>query len=172
MKNTSGPPGEARAMRLARIVMHQCEAVRRLEADDYLGTSFSSCPARISHVVVSKRRVIHVSKPCDDCVLAKLYRATHVVGQPKIRQDGRIEFIVRLNRRAERVLREHRDEIVEVEEIDYRSLYLTPRQRQALEAVAEGGAYGVTSLARALGVSKSSASRLYKRILRKLILRA
>ncbi|MCE4620636.1 MAG: hypothetical protein F7C33_06410 [Desulfurococcales archaeon] len=155
-------------MRLLKVRMRQCEKLRSIGADSYLGFRIASCPERIEHVVVSSRRVSIFSKRCDDCVLAKLVRATHVVGTPIIAGDS-IVFLVNDNRHARRLLAQHSDDIVEVEEVDYREAYLTKRQRQVLRLLASGEASNVSRVARKLGISKPAALKLVKNSIRKIV---
>ncbi len=155
-------------MKLLRVVMWQCERMRRTEADDYLGMRLGACPLRIEHLVVSGRRVERVRVPCSECVLAKLYEVAHVLGPPALTPDGKIQFVVTQNRRVKKILREHEDEIVTVEEIDYRDVYLTPRQKQALTLLASGKATNITRLAKTLGITKPAALKLVRKSLRKL----
>jgi len=108
-----------------------------------------------------------VKVPCDSCVLAKLYRASFVVGHPVLSPQGRISFLVRDDWQARRVLRKYPDRLVAVEEIDYRDIVLTPRQMEALKLLASNGA-GVSKIARALGVTKPAAHKLARRSLKKL----
>ena len=157
-------------MRLLRITMKQCGLMRGLRAEGYLGTRLGSCPLRIEHVLVVDRRVRNVSAPCDQCVLAKLYQSTHVIGTPLL-SDDYIVFYARDNRQVRRILREHMDRVVGVDEIDYREIYLTSRQRQALRLLASGEATNISRLARKLRISKSAALRLVRRAIKKLAYR-
>ncbi|MEB3806749.1 MAG: hypothetical protein GSR73_04450 [Desulfurococcales archaeon] len=155
-------------MKLLKVTMKQCSLLRQLKPDEYLGTRIGTCPAKIEHIVVSNRRVHVLKKSCDDCVLAKLMRATHVIGQPVIRGDETIVFIVRDNKYTRRLLREHNDDIVDVGEVDYREVYLTLRQKEALRMLANGEASNISRLARKLGISKPAALKLVKSSIKKL----
>ena len=159
-------------MKLLRVVLRQCERTRRLEARDHLGVRLASCPRKIEHLVVAKGGVKQVSVPCSDCVLAKLYASTFVASPPTVREDGSIQFIVRAGKAVDRLLSQHRDMVLEVEELDYRRVLLTPRQRTALRLLASGEAKGISGLAEKLRVNKSTASRIYRRMLEKIMVRA
>ena len=153
-------------MRVIRVVMWQCELLRQAEPEAYLGTRFS-CDRFIEHLVVSKRSVKRVRLACETCVLAKLARASYLLGHPEVTSDGKIQFLVRDDSGARRILREHQEDLVDVEYLDHRSVYLTPRQREVLKTLAEETT-SISSLARRLGVAKPAALRLVKRSLRKL----
>lgn len=155
-------------MKLVKVVIRQCETLRALDADEYLGTRIGYCPSKIEHIVVSGRRIHIFRKNCDDCVLAKLMKTTHVIGLPVIRKDETIHFIVRETRRAMKILKEHEKDILKMEEVDYREVYLTLRQKEALRLLANGEASNISRLARKLGISKPAALKLVKNSIRKL----
>jgi len=155
-------------MKLLRLEMWQCERVRREEADGYLATHFGRCPLYIEHLVTSGNTVKKVRVGCENCVLAKLYRASYVVGNPVLTPDGKIQFYVRKDKRVERIIRDHAKDLISVEEVDHREVTLTPRQREAIRLLATGQASNITRLAEKLGISKPAALRLVKRSLRKL----
>lgn len=155
-------------MRLIRVVIRQCETLKSLQADEYLGTRIGYCPYKIEHIVVSRRKIHVFSKECESCVLAKLIRNTHVIGLPVIKEDQTIHFIVRESRNTLRVLREHAEDIVEIEPVDYREVYLTIRQKEALRLLANGDASNISRLARKLGISKPAALKLVKKSIQKI----
>jgi len=154
-------------MKLLRLEMWQCERVRREEAG-YLATHFGRCPLYIEHLITSGNSVKRVRVGCENCVLAKLYRASYVVGSPVLTPDGRIRFYVRKDKKVKRIIEEHIDDLISVEEVDHREVVLTPRQREAIRLLASGEASNITRLAAKLGISKPAALRLVRRSLRKL----
>lgn len=154
-------------MKVLKVIMKQCDLVRSLEPRGYLGIRLGGCLKLIEHMLLTKSGIERVRVPCDSCVLAKLYRSSFVVGQPVVSPQGWISFLVKDDRQARRVLREHSDSLVSVEELDYRDVVLTPRQMEALKLLAHNGA-GASKIARALGVTKPAAHKLAKRSLEKL----
>lgn len=155
-------------MKVLKVVMKQCEPVMSLEPGSYLGVRLGGCLRFIEHMLLTKSGIKKVRVPCDSCVLGKLYRSSFVVGQPVVSPEGWISFLVKDDRQARRVLREHSRSIVSVEELDYRNVVLTPRQLEALKLLASSGA-GVSKIARALGVTKPAARKLARRGLEKLV---
>ncbi len=156
-------------MRVLKIVMKQCEILRSLDAVGYVGSRLGGCVKFIEHAVMTREGIKRVRAPCHSCVLAKLYRASFVLGYPVITSDGLIRFLVLKNRLVQRILREHERDLVSVEELDYREVILTPRQRETLHHMALDGT-SITRIARALGVTKPAALKLARRSLRKLAL--
>ena len=155
-------------MKLLRILMWQCELVRQQEAEDYLATHLGRCPVYIEHLLATGNSVKKVRIGCENCVLAKLYRASYVVGKPTLTSDGKILFYVRKDKKVEKILKEHLDSLVSVEVVDHREVILTPRQREAIKLLAEGEATNITRLAQKLRITKPAALRLVRRSLRKL----
>lgn len=154
-------------MKLLRVVMTQCEKLKSLKPDEYLGVRIGSCPDRIEHIVVSNRRVHIVSKRCEDCVLAKLIRSTHVIGQPVLK-GGTITFIVRADKYSRNLIKKYSRDIIDISELDYRELYLTERQKQVLRLMVSGEASNISRIARKLGISKPAALKLVRNSIRKL----
>jgi len=155
-------------MKLLRITMKQCDTVKGIGAEEYLGTRLGSCPLRIEHIVVAGKKIERVKKSCDHCILAKLYHSTYVVGNPTLTQGGGIVFLAIDTREVRRMLNRHRDELINVEEVDPRSIYLTPRQKEALRLLATGEATNISRLARRLGITKPAALKLFRKSLQKL----
>ena len=155
-------------MKLLRITMKQCDTVRNIGAEEYLGTRLGSCPLRIEHIIVSGKRIEHVKKSCDSCILAKLYHSTYVVGNPTLTPEGGIVFIAINTREVRRILKHHKEELINVEEVDPRNIYLTPRQKEALKLLATGEASNISRLARRLGITKPAALKLVRKSLQKL----
>jgi DNA-binding CsgD family transcriptional regulator len=155
-------------MRVARVAMRQCSELRELGAEGYLGFNVSGCPGRVEHVVVRGRRVVRFQKRCDDCILSFLARKTHLLGMPVLRSDGTIVFTVPLDKTVRRLLRENRDNVVSVEEVDYREVFLTERQRTVIRLISTGEASNISRVAEKLGISKPAAYKIVRSALRKL----
>jgi len=155
-------------LRVARVTMRQCRELLELGPDGYLGFNVSGCPGRVEHVLVRGRRVVRFQKRCDQCILSMLARGTHLLGMPVLRNDGTIVFTVPLDRWVRKTLREHSDEVVSVEEVDYREVFLTERQRTALKLISTGEASNISRVAERLGISKPAAYKIVRSALRKL----
>ena len=156
-------------MKFIEIEMKQCELMKSRHAEEYLGNSMRQCPARIEHIVVAQGRIHRVPVQCSSCVLAKLYRATHVIGNPVLTPDGRIKFVVVDSRTTRRIISEHREELISVRPVDQRQLYLTPRQREALRLLANEEATNISQISRLLKISKPAAHKLVRNSIRKVL---
>jgi len=155
-------------MKLARITMKQCSQLRELEPDDYLGTKISGSPNRIEHIVISKRRIHTIRKKCSECILSKLAMATYVIGTPVIKPDRTIVFTIAINKKTMSIINQHKERLVNIEEIDYRKIYLTEKQKKAIKLLASGEASNITRLADKLNISKPAAHKLVKKTIHKL----
>ncbi|MCE4609397.1 MAG: hypothetical protein GSR77_00890 [Desulfurococcales archaeon] len=155
-------------MKLLEVIMWQCELIRKLEAEDYLGVSLRRCPEKIEHIIVSDNKVKNVNVRCENCILAKLMKSTHIIGSPTIVNGGKIRFVVKNNASVKKLLKEHSYQLVEIKEVDHRELYLTRRQKEVLSLLVSGRVSNATQLSRLLKISKPAALKLIKRSIRKL----
>ncbi|MEB3788805.1 MAG: hypothetical protein GSR72_02795 [Desulfurococcales archaeon] len=155
-------------MKLLEVIMWQCELIRKLEAEDYLGVSLRRCPEKIEHLIISDNKVKNINVRCENCVLAKLMKSTHLIGSPIIVDGGKIKFIVKNNISVKKLLKEHSYQLVEIKEVDYRELYLTKRQKEVLSLLISGKVSNATQLSRFLKISKPAALKLIKRSISKL----
>ncbi len=133
-----------------------------------LGFNVSGCPGKVEHVLARGHRVVRFQKKCGQCILPILARGAHLLGMPVLRNDGTIVFTVPLDRWVRKTLREHRDEVVSVDEVDYREVFLTERQRTALKLISSGEASNISRVAERLGISKPAAYKTVRSALRKL----
>ncbi len=155
-------------MKALVVIATPCEYVKRLRPEGYLGYRLGGCPqGSIEHLLVTRKGLVKARKECENCVLARLARATHLLSPPVLTSTGHMKFLVTATPAAKRVLTEYRDRVVNIEEVDYRSVHLTPRQREAIQLLAEQ-ATNITGLARALGVSKPAAWKLVRKTIRKI----
>ena len=67
-----------------------------------------------------------------------------------------------------KIFQEHKEDLVTVEQVDPRQVYLTPRQRQVLALLATGEASNISQVSRHLNISKPVALKLVRNALRKL----
>ena len=154
-------------MRLLRIVLHQCSQLRNINAEGHLGSRLSCPHNTVEHAVITGNGVTRVKKKCDTCIYTILQRLSFTLGQPILLRGGLVQFIVAKNRAVEKLLKENHHLLVEAEEVSYKDLFLTPRQKEALAYLAYNGT-SVSNLARYLGVTKPAALKLARKSLRKL----
>lgn len=158
-------------MKYAVIVMKQCPRAKEIGAKGYLG--YRCIPQRglVEHLIATGKGAERLRVECNSCVLGNLLTASYVASPPQLLPDGRIRFLAVYNAATRRILQRFRDQLEKVEVVDHRSLLLTERQREALEALAEE-APASTRLAERLGVSRAAAASIARRALRKLLLYA
>jgi len=154
-------------MRLLRIVLHQCNQLKNTDAIGHLGSRLSCKHDTVEHAVITKSGVVHVKKKCDSCIYAKLQASSFILGQPILLQGGLIQFLVAKNRAIEKLLKENSHIVVEAEEINYKDIVLTPRQKEALAYIASNGT-SISHLAKYLGITKPAALKLARKSLKKL----
>ncbi len=153
-------------MKLAVITMKQCPVAASAKPKAYLG--FRCTASYVEHLLESSKGPARIRRECRGCVLAGIVEGSYLVSTPIVFEDGRIRFIAVYNNAVRRLLQRHRDQLVSVEIVDSRSLLLTPRQRRLIALMAENPS--PSRLASILGVTRPSASKAVRRVLRKLSL--
>jgi predicted DNA binding protein len=159
------------ALKALRIIMKQCQLLSSYKPEDYLGSYIGNCPRKIEHIIVSGGKTHRVKVSCDKCVYAELLKTTHIIGHPIVDRKGYIQFLVVNTRRVRKILDKHIDQLIAVEELDARSLYLTERQREVFRLFASKDVSSVGTLSQRLGISKPAASKLFRKTLSKLAMR-
>ena len=155
-------------MRVLIVTAEPCEAVKALGAEGYVGFRLDPRGCEwVSHALLRRGRVVNVARRCEECVFGVLARSGHVLAAPTLTGGGRMRFVVEDTWRVRRALRAFSDQVVSVEEADARGLVLTARQRRVLALISDG-AGSIAEVARRLGVSKTAASKLVRKTLRKL----
>jgi len=150
-------------MEFLKVVLRTCPRVPR---DAYAHLGFHMRNGRVIHLVATPRGVEKVVARCDECVFYQLASSGYIFGGVKL-SEGRITVIVTGNGAVKKILR-NSPQVVKVEEVSYKNLILTEKQRNALLHLAMGK--GAGDLAKELGVSRVAALKLIKRALKKVAL--
>ena len=158
-------------MKVARITMKPCKLLQNIKPKNYIGFKVNH-EGMVEHYIEcingSKRRL---KVNCYNCFLGRVLEYSYLISIPKIIATNNgisIRFFTLYNARVRELLREFRDQIIDLVIDDYRNYYLTPRQLQILQLLGDDRK-SISNIAKSMGISKTAASKLLDKALRKII---
>ena len=154
-------------MKTLLVSMEPCREVKEAEPAVYIGYRLLGCD-RIEHILLSGGSIIRIRKRNEECMFAQLIRGGYTLTSPIITHDGFVRFVLIDSVNVRKILRKYEQRVLGTNEYDIRSLALTPRQRRALVLFALQY-NNVSSVAKALNVSKPAAWKLIKKGIRKVV---
>ncbi|MFN3803822.1 MAG: LuxR C-terminal-related transcriptional regulator [Pyrobaculum sp.] len=147
-------------MKFLKVILRPCD---KLPPDVKAIVGFKIRGDKIFYLLHTHRGVEVMAARCEECVFYRLLAAGYVLRGP-ILENQRIKVIVSDNAAVRKIL--SKDQVVEIKTLDSRELFLTPRQREVLQSMANGG--NLATLAERYQISKTAVYKTFKNVLKKI----
>lgn len=145
-------------MKIAKVVLDPCPLFKNLEPIYYLGFRFYD--PYIEHIIKTKNDYKKIKTKCESCVLAYLIKNSYLITTP-IYDGKNIKIYCIWNKNLKNL---NFKNIKQIEILNYKKIFLTPRQRKVLRMAVSNR---LSKVADNLGVSKTAVFKSFKSALRK-----